>query len=111
MRRIAWVKAALNDFREFPAAVQEQTITALRIAARGEKADTAKPLKGFGSGIFEIVLRSRGDAYRAVYALQFADEVWVLHAFQKKSKEGIKTPKHEIDVIRARLKRLEAMLR
>lgn len=111
MRRIAWVKTALKDFREFPAAVQEQTITALRIAAHGEKADTAKPLKGIGSGVFEIVLRSRGDAYRAVYALQFADEVWVLHAFQKKSKEGIKTPKHEIDVIRARLKSLEAMFR
>ena len=111
MGRIAWVKTALKDFREFPAAVQEQTITALRIAAHGEKADTAKPLKGIGSGVFEIVLRSRGDAYRAVYALQFADEVWVLHAFQKKSKEGIKTPKHEIDVIRARLKSLEAMFR
>lgn len=111
MRRMAWVKAALKDFREFPAVVQEQAITALRIAAHGEKADTAKPLKGFGSGVLEIVLRSRGDGYRAVYALKFAGEVWGLHAFQKKSKEGIKTPKHDIDVIRTRLKSLEAMFR
>lgn len=75
IRCISWVKAALKDFREFPAAVQEQVITALRIAAHGEKADTAKPMKGLGAGVFEIAVRSRGDAYRAIYALQFADEV------------------------------------
>jgi phage-related protein len=109
-RRISWIKAALRDFQAFPAAVQEQMTTALRIAARGEKADTAKPMKGLGTGVFEIALAYRGNAYRAVYAVQVGEDVWVVHAFQKKSTQGIKTPKREIDLIRARLKRLEEML-
>jgi phage-related protein len=109
-RRISWIKAALQDFQMFPAAVQEQMITALRIAARGEKADKAKPMKGLGTGVFEIALASRGNAYRAIYAVQLGDDVWVVHAFQKKSTQGIKTQKREIDLIRARLKRLQEML-
>jgi phage-related protein len=94
----------------FPAAVQEQMTTALRIAALGEKADKAKPMKGLGTGVFEIALSYRGNAYRAVYAVQLGEDVWVVHAFQKKSIQGIKTPKREIDLIRARLKRLPEML-
>jgi phage-related protein len=82
----------------------------LRAAASGEKADTAKPLKGFGSGVFEIALRYRSDAFRAVYAVQLDDDIWVLHAFQKKSKAGIKTPKQETDLIRTRLKRVREQL-
>jgi len=84
--------------------------TALRIAARGEKADKAKPTKGLGTGVFEIALASRGKAYRLVYAVHLGEDVWVIHAFQKKSIQGIKTPKREIDLIRARLKRLQEML-
>lgn len=84
---------------------------ALRMAAQGEKADVAKPMKGLGAGVFEIAVRHRGDAYRTVYAVQLDDDVWVLHAFQKKSKTGIKTPKHEIDVIRERIKRVMERLR
>ena len=80
-------------------------------AASGEKADTAKPMKGFGSGVFEIVLRQRGDAFRAVYAVQLDVDVWVLHAFQKKSKSGIKTPRPEIDLVHERIKRLREQLR
>lgn len=84
---------------------------ALRMAAQGEKADVAKPMKGLGAGVLEITVRHRGDAYRTVYAVQLDDDVWVLHAFQKKSKTGIKTPKHEIDVIRERIKRVMERLR
>jgi phage-related protein len=104
------VKAALKDFGQFPASVQDQTMVALRMAARGEKSDVAKPMKGFGSGVFEIALRHRGDAFRAVYAVQLGDDIWVLHAFQKKSKAGIRTPKQDSDLIRDRMRRLKEQL-
>src|SRR5438067_9818609 len=97
-RRISWVKAALKDFREFPEGVREQITSALRLATRGEKADIAKPMKGVGSGVFEVALAYRGNAYRTVYALQLVKDIWVVHAFQKKSTKGIKTPKIEGDV-------------
>jgi phage-related protein len=90
VRRISWIKAALRGFQAFPTAVQEQMTTALRIAARGEKADKAKPMKGLGTGVFEIALASRGNAYRAVYAVQIGEDVWVVHAFQKKSTRALK---------------------
>ena len=77
------------------------------MAAGGEKADTAKPMRGFGPGVFEIALRHRGDAFRVVYAVQLDDDIWVLHTFQKKSKAGIKTPQPEIDLIRERIKRMK----
>ena len=70
----------------------------------------AQPLSGFGSGVLELALAFRGDAFRVVYALLLGPEVWVIHAFQKKSKTGIKTPKQEIDLIHARLRRLKEML-
>jgi phage-related protein len=68
-------------------------------------------MHAMGSGVFEIALPFRGDAFRVVYALQLAEEIWVVHAFQKKSTQGIKTPKREIDLIKYRLKRLKEMLR
>lgn len=86
-----------------------QGLRALAIAAEGEKADIAKPLSGFGSGVMEIVLKHRGDAWRVVYALQIGTDLWVVHAFQKKSKSGIATPKHEMDLVRDRIKRLKEM--
>ena len=67
----------------------------------------AKPLTGFGSGVLELALAFRDDAFRVVYAVRLGADVWVIHAFQKKSKTGIKTPKHEIDLIHARLRRLK----
>ena len=85
--------------------------TALRIAAHGENADEAKPMKGLGTGVFEIALSYRGNAYRTVYAVQMGEDVWVVHAFQKKLTQGIKTLKREIDLIRERLKRLQEMLK
>jgi phage-related protein len=68
-------------------------------------------MHGLGSGVFEIALPFKGDAFRVVYAVQLTDEIWVVHAFQKKSRQGIKTPKQEIDLIKDRLKRLKEMLR
>jgi len=110
-RPISWVKAARNDFEGFPEGARLEILRALTIAAEGWNADNAKPLRGLGSGIFEAALAWRGDAFRAVYALQIDEAIWVVHAFQKKSKTGIKTPKAEIDLIRARLKRLKELLR
>jgi phage-related protein len=107
MRRISWVRAALKELSSFPQPVQDQTRYALEIAAAGQMADIAKPLKGLGSGVYEIALPYRGDAYRAVYAVKLGDDIWVLHAFQKKSTQGIKTSKHDIDIVRERLKRLK----
>ena len=110
-RPVSWVKTALKEFETFPEGARSICLTALTIAAEGSKADIAKPMYGMGSGVFEIALPFRGDAFRVVYATQFGDEIWVVHAFQKKSMRGIKTPKREIDLIKDRLKRLKEMLR
>jgi phage-related protein len=110
-RPVSWIKAALREFEAFPEGARSICLTALTIAAEGGKADVAKPMHGLGTGVFEIALPFRGDAYRVVYALQLADEIWVLHAFQKKSAQGIKTPQREIELVRDRLKRLKGMLR
>jgi phage-related protein len=111
VRRISWLQAALKDFDEFPAPVQVEMRRALTVAAAGSKSDKAKPFKGVDRGVFEIALRHRGDAFRAIYAVQIGTDVWVVHAFQKKSKSGIKTPKADVDVIRERLRRLKELLR
>jgi phage-related protein len=110
-RPVSWVKAALKDFQAFPEQAQSIFLAALTIAAEGGKADTAKSMHGLGSGVFEIALAFRGNAFRVVYAVQLADEIWVVHAFQKKSKQGIKTPKREIDLVEDRLKSLKEALR
>lgn len=86
-------------------------MTVLTIAAEGGKADIATPLHGLGAGVFEVALPFRGDAFRVVYAVRFGDEVWVVHAFQKRSTRGIKTSQHEIEVIKNRLQRVEEMVR
>lgn len=110
-RPVSWIKAALKEFGRFPDEARQQCLSALTIAAEGGKADIAKPMLGLGSGVFEIALPHKGNAFRVVYAVQIADELWVVHAFQKKSTQGIKTPQHEIDLMKDRLKRLKEMLR
>ncbi len=105
------MKAALHDFGKFPEGARTICLTALTIAAEGGKADIAKPLHGLGSGVMEIALPFRGDAFRVVYALQIGEDIWVLHAFQKKSTKSIMTPKHEMNLIKDRLKRLKEMLK
>lgn len=82
---------------------------ALYEAQMGEKSDMAKTLKGFGSaGILEVIASTQGSTYRAVYTVKFADAVYVLHCFQKRSTKGIATPKPDMDLIRSRLKEAEA---
>ena len=110
-RPVSWIKAALKEFETFPEGAKSICLAALTIAAEGGKADVAKPMHGLGSGVFEIALPFQSDAFRVVYAVQLADEIWVVHAFQKKSTQGIKTPQREIDLIKDRLKRLKEMLR
>ena len=111
IRQISWLKSALKAFEAFPIGVQLDAAQALSIAARGGKADTAKPFKGLGSGVYEIALKHRGDAFRVLYAVQIGDALWVIHAFQKKSISGIKTPQKEVDLISERLKRLKDALK
>lgn len=110
-RSVSWLNAALKDFKCFPDEAQRMCRHSLTYAAEGRMPDDAKPLRGLGSGVFEIALRFHGDAYRTVYAVQLDETIWVIHAFQKKSNQGIKTPKHEIDLVKARLKRLKEALR
>lgn len=109
-RPISWISASRRDFEDFPAEVQNRCLGALTIIAEGRTPDIAKPLTGLGSGIFELALRHRGDAFRLVYAVQLGADVWVIHSFQKKSKTRIATPKREIDLIRSRLARLREQL-
>src|ERR1017187_7515065 len=111
LRPISWIRAARKDFDDFPQGAQIEMARALTILAEGRMPDIAKHLTGFGSGVMELALKYRGDAYRVVYALQIGDDIWVVHAFQKKSKSGIKTPKQEIDLIDERLKRLRERLK
>jgi phage-related protein len=110
LRAISWLKGARHDFEAFPAEVRTDAQTALTIAARGGKADTAKPFKGVDGGVFEIVLKHRGNAYRVLYAVQIDVALWVIDAFQKKSKTGVKTPKVDADRIKARIKWLREKL-
>lgn len=103
---ISWIKAVRKDFEAFPDDVRSDMFVALTLAAEGAHARDAKPMKGLGGGVFEIASRYRGDAFRLIYALGYGADVWVVHAFQKKSKSGIATPRMEISVLLERLKRL-----
>ena len=101
---LQWIASSLDDLRKFPRTVQRSVGVALRAAQLGRKHGSAKPLKGFkGAGILEVVEDHDGDAYRAVYTVRFSGNVYVLHVFQKKSKRGIQTPKHVMDVVKTRL--------
>jgi phage-related protein len=101
------LKGAKREFEGFPTEVRIDIETALSIAARGGKADTAKPFKGVDGGVFEIALKHRGNAYRVIYAVQLGVDLIVVDAFQKKSKTGIKTPNVDVDRIKERIRRLK----
>jgi phage-related protein len=108
IKPVRWVGTARDDLRRFPAEARRNIGNALYFAQSGDKHPSAKPLKGFGcAGVLEIVENCEGDSYRAVYTVQLAEAVYVLHAFKKKSKRGIKTPKHEIDLLKQRLQQAE----
>ncbi|HEY3637855.1 MAG TPA: type II toxin-antitoxin system RelE/ParE family toxin [Rhizomicrobium sp.] len=108
MKLLGWVGTAKEDLLAFPEDVVREMGHALYLAQLGSKHSSAKPLKGFGgAGVLEIVEGHDGGAYRAVYTARFTEFVYVLHAFQKKSKSGIATPHREIEKVRARLKLAE----
>jgi phage-related protein len=103
-----WVGSAKRDYLDFPNEVQSDMGYALGLAQINAKHPKAKPWKGEGPGVFEIVEDHRGNTYRAVYTVRFVGVIYVLHAFQKKSKMGIKTPQTDINLIAERLKRAQA---
>ena len=97
--------SSYKDFVSFPEAIQQEMGHALYLAQIGRIHSSAKPLKGFGgAGIVELVEDDQHGTYRAVYTVKFESAIYVLHAFQKKSKKGIKTPREEIELVRRRLK-------
>lgn len=102
---LIWIASARKDFDDFPVPVKREVGHALYLAQTGRVHPDAKALKGFGdAGVVEVVSSFDGDAYRTVYTVRFETAVYVLHAFQKKSKSGAATPKQEIDLVRKRLK-------
>jgi len=103
LKPVVWLGDSLRELRTFPAAVQDEMGYAIYLAQCGQKHVSAKPLKGLGS-VLEVVSDHRSDTFRAVYTVRFAERVFVLHAFQKKSKSGVATPKADIDLIKQRLK-------
>jgi phage-related protein len=108
IRPVVWIGSAKDDISGFPEDVRDAMGFALFVAQRGGKHGDAKPLRGFGgAGVLEVVEDQDGDTYRAVYTVRLAGRVYVLHAFQKKAKSGIKTPKAEIELIKARLAKAE----
>jgi phage-related protein len=105
MKPVEWVGSSYKEFVSFPAAIQQEMGHTLYLAQIGRLHSSAKPLKGFGgAGIVELVEDDQHGTYRAVYTVKFESAIYVLHAFQKKSKKGIKTPREEIELVRRRLK-------
>ena len=102
---LIWIADSLEAVRSFPAAVKDEVGVALYQAQLGGKHIKAKPLRDTGPGVLEVVSDHRGDTFRAVYTVRLAGRVYVLHAFQKKSKTGIATPKADIELVKQRLKR------
>lgn len=105
---IRWLGSSLEELSQFPDKVKSVMGFALRQAQQGRKHIDAKPLKGFsGASVLEICENYDGDTYRGIYTVRFADAIYVLHAFKKKSKQGIKTPQSDIDLIKRRLQQAE----
>jgi len=100
-----WVGSSKRDFLAFPGPVQSDMGYALGLAQLGGKHPHAKPWKGEGPGVFEVVESHDGDAYRAIYTVRFEGAVYVLHAFQKKSPSGIRTATNDVELVRERLRR------
>ena len=110
VKLIVWVGSSLKDLREFPEVVKDEMGFALYEAQCGLKPLDAKPLKGFGgANVLEIVSDYQTDTYRAVYTVRFSERVYVLHAFQKKSKKRIATSQSDIELIKRRLKQAEEL--
>src|ERR1700733_10999834 len=100
IRPLLWVASSKRSYGAFPARVQDTFGFELFLAQTGQHPPSAKLLKGFGSGTVELVEDFDGDTYRAVYTVRFNEAVYVLHAFKKKSKRGIKTPQSDVNLIK-----------
>jgi phage-related protein len=110
LKPVIWVGSSRKDLRAFPEPVQDHMGYALYVAQRGGKHRDTKTLSGFGgAGVVEVVKDFRGDTFRAVYTLRYAASVYVLHAFQKKSKTGGETPRRDIELVKQRLREAEQM--
>lgn len=108
LKPVGWIASSRRDLKSFPDEVRRTVGVALFRAQQGKKHAEAKPLHGFGgAGVLEVVAGREGDTFRAVYTVRFAELIYVLHCFQKKSKSGISTPKQDIELIKARLKLAE----
>ena len=112
LKTLAWIGSSQKDLKSFPEGVRKDVGYALYLAQTGDKHEAAKVLKGFGgAGVLEVVDDHDGNTFRAVYTVRFEDAVYVLHAFQKKSRKGAATPKKDIDLIRRRLQLAEQLHR
>ena len=111
-RDLVWIGSSKKDLVALPTNVRKFFGHALDFAQRGDRHDATKVMKGFGgAGVLEVVADDSGGTYRAVYTVKFKDAVFVLHCFQKKSKHGAATPKEDLDIIRARLKVAEMLVK
>ena len=112
LKPVEWVGSSRSDIRSFPDEVREVMGEALYRAQQGNEHPAARALKGFGGRrVIEIVGHYRGDTYRAIYTVRFENAIYVLHAFQKKSKKGIETPKRDIDLIKKRYAEAQELAR
>ena len=108
MKKLTWLVESRANVKAFPASVRDDIGYALYAAQLGETSVKAKPLHGLGAGVIEIAVHDASGTYRAVYTVSIGDSIYVIHAFQKKSKAGIATPRSEIELIRKRLKQLRS---
>ena len=107
LKPLQWVGSSKADLKRLPDPVQDRMGFGIYQAQVGLRPRDAKPLRGFGSGVLEVVVRHDGDTYRLVYAIRFQTAVYALHAFQKKARRGIATPKKDLDLVRRRLRAAE----
>ena len=109
LRKVRWVGDSREQLQKFPSQVRKDIGHALYLVQTGQTPPSSKPMKGLESGVFEIVDDYNTNAYRAVYTVKIGRSLYVLYAFQKKSKRGIATPKKEIDQIKRRLRRAKEL--
>ncbi|MGK7957018.1 MAG: type II toxin-antitoxin system RelE/ParE family toxin [Crocosphaera sp.] len=109
IKSIIWMGDSLKQVKSFPSEVRREIGSSLFDVQKGDKPDKAKPFKGVGSGVFEIVTRFDGDTYRTIYAVQIGSYIYILHAFQKKSPKGIKTAQKDINLIKQRYQQAQEL--
>ncbi len=112
LKPVVWMGSSLRDLQAFPRRVRRNIGLALRYAQLGGKHPDAEPLRGFrGAGVLEVIEDYAGSTYRAIYTVRLPGRVYVLHVFQKKSTRGIRTPRHQIELVRQRLRQAEEVHR